>query len=198
MLREHSPLDELTCLLHRPEHALAASDVQERLVYRDLLDHRGDLAQDVHDGPGSRLVLIKVVGDDDQLAAEPEGLGDGHRRAHPVRSGGVGRRGDDATSLGAASHDDGLAPQQGIEEFLHGCKERIQVDVDDPSLGRDHGDSVGLTYDQRHIQAREDPVGDLLVRKVGVIGYGGLKLEVHCLKSDGRVGLSHDQITFGA
>ncbi len=67
---------------------------------------------------------------EDSLGAEAQGLGGGHRRADAVGSSRVGGRGDYPSPAGASSHDDRLARDPRVQEFLHRGEEGIEIDMD--------------------------------------------------------------------
>jgi hypothetical protein len=65
------------------------------------------------------------------MRAEPAGLPEGHRRVDAEDAGLVARRADDATLVRATAADDHrLAAQLRPIALLDGCKERVEVDVE--------------------------------------------------------------------
>ena len=88
-----------------PSRRTRAGDVEERLVERERLDQRGDVAEDRHD-PGAHLGVAAVApGEEDRLGAQPAGLHRRHGRVHAEGPGLVGRGGHHAPVAGAADDD---------------------------------------------------------------------------------------------
>ena len=65
----------------RAEQVHGARDVEERLVDRDALDPRREVAQHVDDLVAEPLVLAEVAADEPELGAQPPGAPAGHARA---------------------------------------------------------------------------------------------------------------------
>lgn len=117
----------------RPSAAEAtegSGDVEERLVQRDPLDRRRDLAQDGVE-LGAHLPVASVPGGDEHgLGAQPAGGGRGHGRADPEGPGLVGGGCHHPSAPGSTDHH-WPTPQGGVVTHLDGHEEGIHVDVDD-------------------------------------------------------------------
>ena len=119
--------------------AAASVTSQVGLVQGHGLDHRGDVAEDVHDLAGHLAVAVEAGPHDDAVGTLAHGGGHGHGRvdAEPPRL--VGRRGHHAAALGPAAHQHGQPAQLGVIQLLHGGVEGVQVGVDDVAEGWGHG-----------------------------------------------------------
>ena len=76
----------------RPEEVRRARDVEERLVDRDPLHRRREVAEDRHHLVAQPLVLLEVPPDEDQVGAELPRLPSGHPALHAESLGLVRRR----------------------------------------------------------------------------------------------------------
>ena len=110
-----------------------AGDVEERLVERQRLDQRGDVAQDRHHRCGCLRVGGAVGRTTTAPRAQPQGASHRHRAAHAVPARLVRGRGDNAAR--SAADDDRLAAQVGIVADLDAGEERVHVDVQDRAAG---------------------------------------------------------------
>ena len=110
-------------------------DVQVSLVKGHGLDHRGDVAEDVHDLAGHLAVAVEPRPHDDTVGALAHGGCHGHGRMDAELPRLVGRRGHHAATLGPPAHQHGQPAQLGVIQLLHGRVKGVQVGVDDVAGG---------------------------------------------------------------
>ena len=123
------------------EQSQGARDIEERLVDRERLDQRRDLAEQPHHLRRVVRVPLEVRLEHDRLRAAAQRHGHRHRRVDAVLAGLVGGGGDDRTQR-PVPDDDRLADQLGMLEQLDGGEERVHVHVQDVG-GRVGGWRVG-------------------------------------------------------
>jgi len=87
-------------------------DVEERLVERERLHHRGHRAKGLHDARGDRAVERVIRRQDGGLWAQPPGPRHRHRRGDPEAARLVGGR--EHHPAVAAADDDGCADETGV------------------------------------------------------------------------------------
>ena len=137
----------------RPEQVLRTPDVEERLVDRDRLDERGDVAEAREDGVARLRVGLHPGLDHDRLGTQHPGLPTVHRRADPAALRLVATGEHDA-----APHDDGAAPEARLVALLDGRVERVEVGVEDRRAAcgrRGHGWIVERTHVRVHRDRRD-------------------------------------------
>ena len=96
--------DQLADLGRPAEPADRSGDVEEGLVERQRLDHRGDRPEDLHHPGGHRGVEPVARLDHGGLRAQPPGPGHRHRGVHAVGPRLVRRREHDAARAAADDH----------------------------------------------------------------------------------------------
>ena len=105
-------------------------EVDERLVQRQRLDERGEVAQHLHDLLAGRAVGVEAAAEERSVGAACPRLAPRHGGPHAVAAGLVGRGGHHAPAAGAAD-DDRLAAQRRLVALLDGGEEGVQVEVED-------------------------------------------------------------------
>ena len=103
-----------------------AGHVEERLVDRDPLDERREVAQHVDDLITEALVLAEVAADEPEARAQLPGEPARHPGSNAERLGLVRRGEDDATADG-----DRHRAEAGVDELLHRRVERVEIGVKD-------------------------------------------------------------------
>ncbi len=115
------------------QRARPRRDVKERLVERQALHQRRELAEDRKHLPGHVRVVADARPDADGVGAAPQRLAHGHGRVDAVAAHLVARRRHHAPSARAA-HDDGPAAQRWVVALLDRRVEGVHVHVQDGAV----------------------------------------------------------------
>ena len=113
-----------------PSEPPCTGHVEERLVERDRLDERRDVAQDRHHLRARLRVRVEARREEHRVRARPPGPGHRHRGMDAERPRLVARRRDDAP-VAEPADDDRPAAQRWIVELLDRREERVEVEVQD-------------------------------------------------------------------
>jgi hypothetical protein len=124
----------------------AAGDVGKRLVDRDALDQRREVAEHANRRVAQPLVLLEMPAGEDQPGAELFRPPSRHAAMHAERLRFVGGR-----EHHAAAYRDRLAPQRRVQQLLDRRVEGVEIGMQDCRRGFHSESAIGFGTNEEHI-----------------------------------------------